>query len=88
VEYTATPAHPWGQTDTPTKAHEFHYARLENLSGNPVFARTLTRGAGIDGQHDAIVINNLVAGFCHLRNTAENPWVDRFLGFVSSCRKT
>ncbi len=88
VEYTATAAHPWGQSDTPIKAHEFHYARLENLPDSLTFARTLTRGAGIDGQHDAVVINNLVAGFCHLRNTAENPWVDRFLGFVNACRKT
>ncbi len=87
VEYTATADHPWGKTSAPTKAHEFHYAKLENIGEVPTYARDLTRGAGIDGKHDGIVTHNLVAGFCHQRNTAENPWVDRFLGFVDSKRK-
>lgn len=86
VEYTATENHPWGAETSAIKAHEFHYARLENLAADVDFARKLARGAGIDGQHDGIVIHNLLAGFCHLRNTNENPWVDRFLDFVSRKR--
>lgn len=87
VQYNATQNHPWGRFTAPTKAHEFHYARLENMGESPTYARKLMRGAGIDGKHDAIVTHNLVAGFCHLRNTAENPWVDRFLAFVQSKQK-
>jgi cobyrinic acid a,c-diamide synthase len=62
--------------------HEFHYARLENLGGDQVFALRVLRGTGIDGNHDGLVINNLVAGFAHHRNTVANPWVERFVAFV------
>jgi len=62
--------------------HEFHYARLENLAENPVFAQRVLRGTGIDGVHDGLVTNNLLAGFAHHRNTAANPWVERFVTFV------
>ncbi len=82
AKYTATNAHPWGRESGEYKAHEFHYARLENISKDLEFARTITRGAGIDGHHDGIVVNNVMAGFIHLRNSISNPWVERFLGFV------
>jgi cobyrinic acid a,c-diamide synthase len=62
--------------------HEFHYARLENLAEDPVFAHRVLRGTGIDGIHDGLVVGNLLAGFAHHRNTAANPWVERFVSFV------
>jgi cobyrinic acid a,c-diamide synthase len=65
-----------------TPVHEFHYARLENLAENPVFAHKVLRGTGIDGENDGLVINNLLAGFAHHRNTVANPWVERFVTFV------
>ncbi len=83
-----TDQHPWsllpGQAVNPggTHVHEFHYARLENLCENPVFAQRVRRGNGIDGNHDGLVVNNLLAGFAHHRNTLANPWVERFLSFV------
>jgi len=67
-------------TDIP--AHEFHYARLQNLGENPLFAYEVVRGTGIDGHRDGLVVNNLLAGFAHHRNTAANPWVERFVAFV------
>ena len=67
-------------------AHEFHYARLENLDENPVFARRVLRGTGIDGDHDGLLVNNLLAGFAHHRNTTANPWVERFVAFVRKTR--
>ena len=63
-------------------AHEFHYARLENLPDDLNYAYRVVRGAGIDGRHDGIVIGNLMAGFAHHRNTEANPWVKRFVNFV------
>ena len=63
-------------------AHEFHYARLENLPDDLNYAYRVVRGAGIDGRHDGIVIGNLMAGFAHHRNTGANPWVKRFVNFV------
>lgn len=81
--------HPWPH---PTRAadsrpgtipvHEFHYARLENLAKNPLYAHRVLRGTGIDGQNDGLLINNLQAGFAHHRNTKANPWVERFVAFV------
>jgi len=63
-------------------AHEFHYARLENLPDNREFAYRVQRGHGIDGRHDGLLVENLLAGFAHHRNTAANPWVERFVAFV------
>ncbi len=63
-------------------AHEFHYARLENLSGDSEYAFRILRGHGIDGQHDGLLVGNLLAGFVHHRNSAADPWVSRFVEFV------
>jgi len=69
-----------GATDIPV--HEFHYAHLRNLDSGQKFAYQVVRGTGIDGHRDGLIINNLVAGFAHHRNTVSNPWVERFVAFV------
>jgi cobyrinic acid a,c-diamide synthase len=85
-----TRQHPWSLAsdkrgdNSALPVHEFHYARLENLDDKPVFAHQVRRGTGIDGKHDGLVINNLLAGFAHHRNTDANPWVSRFVAFVRS----
>ena len=63
-------------------AHEFHYARLENLPADPDYAYRVIRGNGIDGHHDGLLVGNLLAGFVHHRNTEADPWVNRFVEFV------
>jgi len=74
---------PWPAVQkTNIPVHEFHYARLENLAANNQYSQRVLRGTGIDGQHDGLIINNLLAGFAHHRNTAANPWVNRFVTFV------
>jgi len=80
---------PWPQAPDTSKpgttgipVHEFHYARLENLGKDQVYAHRVLRGTGIDGANDGLVINNLLAGFAHHRNTKANPWVERFVAFV------
>jgi cobyrinic acid a,c-diamide synthase len=86
---TENSVHPWPRPDNAgagngkaMPVHEFHYAGLHNLAGDHAFAYQVTRGNGIDGHHDGLVINNLLAGFAHHRNTAANPWVERFVQFV------
>ncbi len=69
-------------SNTSVPAHEFHYARLENLSGDFEYAFRVLRGHGIDGQHDGLLVGNLLAGFAHHRNSAADPWVSRFVEFV------
>jgi cobyrinic acid a,c-diamide synthase len=63
-------------------AHEFHYARLENMPDDLNYAYSVVRGTGIDGFHDGMVIGKLLAGFAHHRNTKANPWVNHFVNFV------
>lgn len=85
VAFTGRASHPWGPHGT-VRAHEFHYASIEGLPEGTVFARDMKRGQGIDGRHDAVVLGNTVAGFCHLRSTGPDPWVPRFLSFVAACK--
>lgn len=63
-------------------AHEFHHAKVENLPNGTKFGFDVKRGSGISGAQDGVVVNNLMAGFCHMRNTEANPWVHRFLRHV------
>ncbi len=72
-------------TDKYIPAHEFHYASLENLPDTSKYAFKVLRGSGITAHQDGIQINNLLAGFSHLRNTDANPWVAEFVKFVRSC---
>lgn len=76
----------------PTRAHEFHYSKLENftedLTQKGRFAYTVLRGTGIDGKHDGWVYKNLLASYAHLRQTQENQWVSRFIDFVRKQRHT
>ena len=72
------------QSDATIPAHEFHYARLENMSGDPKYTFRVIRGHGIDGRRDGLIVGNLLAGFAHHRNTEKNPWVRRFVEFVRS----
>jgi cobyrinic acid a,c-diamide synthase len=84
VRLCETPRLPWPEAKLQIEfaAHEFHYSSLENITGTPVYALDVRRGTGIDGKHDGIVINNLVASYCHLRDTRQHHWAKRFVDFV------
>ncbi|MEE8494940.1 MAG: cobyrinate a,c-diamide synthase [Xanthomonadales bacterium] len=71
-----------GLASTTIPAHEFHYARLENMPDDLDFCYGVARGTGLDGHHDGMIIGKLLAGFAHHRNTQANPWVERFVNFV------
>ena len=82
-----TAAMPWpapvGATSpVRVKAHEFHYARLENLAPGCRFAYRVVRGDGITGECDGIVVGNTMASFTHLRDTSRARWAERFVAFV------
>lgn len=71
-------------------AHEFHYSRFKtsgkNIGKNVKFAYQVKRGTGIDGESDGYIYKNLVANYTHQRNTRNNPWVNRFINFVRTCK--
>lgn len=89
-----TPAMPWpdaaaiaeGGAPRRVRAHEFHYARLENLAPGLSYAWKVRRGEGITGADDGVVIANTVASFAHLRDTSRLDWARRFVAFVRAHR--
>lgn len=81
AHFKNTSQHLW-EGEKAQKAHEFHYAQLENADEKLTFAREITRGHGIDGANDGIILHNTIAGFCHLRSTKRQPWVAQFVNFI------
>ena len=78
-------AHPWPLRPVGSaalQADEFHYSALQNLPTDSRYAYRVLRGNGIGQQRDGYVYRNLLASYTHLRNTAANPWVKRFLQFA------
>lgn len=88
-----TPAMPWPLAGTGgeggysrVRAHEFHYARLENLDSGLTYAWKVKRGDGITGRDDGVVVANTLASFAHLRDTSRFDWTRRFVAFTKQCR--
>jgi len=78
---------PFGHPDgARTPAHEFHYASLDNLPDDLTCAYKVTRGTGLDGQRDGIILGNTLAGFAHHRNIGADGWARRFVEFVRQCK--
>ncbi|MDD4943034.1 cobyrinate a,c-diamide synthase [Rhodoferax sp.] len=71
--------HAPGQT---LQGHEFHYSSVENLPIDSKFAYRVLRGYGIDGQHDGLVVHNVLASYAHLRSGAGADWTRQFMDFV------
>jgi len=86
VTLRRTEYYPWNisdeLSDSELRVHEFHYSRLENLSGDINFAYDVIRGTGVDGQHDGIVYKNVLATYSHQRNVGSNSWVYDFVQYV------
>lgn len=71
----------WKESET-IHAHEFHYSSLENLPADSIYAYEVTRGHGIDGQHDGYQCHNLLAGYVHRRGAGAQGWIAPFLNQV------
>jgi cobyrinic acid a,c-diamide synthase len=80
-----SPTFPWpaeAHGSTEVRAHEFHYASLENLAAETRFAYRIRRGHGVDGERDGIVTRNVLASFVHRRSTERDNWAARFVAFI------
>ncbi len=85
VNLEETAAFPWPAApgaSTAVRAHEFHYASLENLPSDIAYAYDVRRGHGVDGRHDGIVVGNVLASFAHLRSAGGRDWAARFVEFI------
>lgn len=72
----------WGGGGKTIRAHEFHYAALENVDPASRYAYRVRRGFGVDGVNDGFVLGATLASFSHLRDTDANHWARRFVSFV------
>ena len=61
------------------RGHEFHYSFLD-IEGDVRYAYELSRGYGIDGKHDGIVVHNTLASYTHLLFSGNKKALKRFLG--------
>lgn len=80
-------SHPWGigrDIRQQKCCHEFHYSTLEGPALDAAMAYEVTRGYGVNGRTDGIVVNNTLASYCHQRHTENNPWVSEFINFILS----
>jgi len=90
VRLRETPAFPWPGAAVGAReinAHEFHHSAIAHPDPAWTFGYRVLRGQGIDGRHDAIVHNNLVAAYSHLRAAGGNDWAGRFVAQVRACRR-
>jgi cobyrinic acid a,c-diamide synthase len=87
IRLRETASAPWaltrpGEAPAEIPGHEFHYSSLDNLPPGLPYAYDMLRGHGVDGERDGIVIKNLLACYCHLRDLEGNHWASRFAEFV------
>ncbi len=85
VQLEETAAFPWPSSPSESRAlraHEFHYASLENVAPDVRYAYDVKRGYGIDGERDGIVVGNVLASFAHRRSTRHGDWAARFVEFI------
>ncbi len=88
VQLQETAAMPWaGGGGGTVHGHEFHHSTLENLDPGVAFAYRVQRGHGIDGEHDGVLVHNLLASYAHLRSGAGSAWASRFVDHVRRRRR-
>lgn len=89
VTLRETPMAPWpraGSAIGDIMGHEFHHSAVVSANPDWVYAYRVTRGTGIDGNHDGIVHKNLLANYSHLRSVGGTRWTARFVAHVRACR--
>ncbi|MBE0429112.1 MAG: hydrogenobyrinic acid a,c-diamide synthase (glutamine-hydrolyzing) [Thermoleophilia bacterium] len=81
MELEATGAGGWFEPGLKIRGHEFHYSEIVNLE-DVQFAYRVTRGSGVDGEHDGIVHRNVMASYTHLHSLGSPGWAEGFVEFV------
>ena len=93
VELETTANMPWASqgadavANVTVKGHEFHYSSLENMAPEMRYAYRVKRGHGADGEHDGLLVKNVLASYSHLHQNASSQWVTQFVDFVREIKK-
>jgi cobyrinic acid a,c-diamide synthase len=85
VRLRETDAFPWPRQSgdqVEICAHEFHHSAVVSPPSTWRYAYRMLRGTGIDGMHDGIIQQNLLASYTHLRDVGPVRWTRRFLNRV------
>ncbi|GAB0149923.1 MULTISPECIES: cobyrinate a,c-diamide synthase [Marichromatium] len=85
VRLRETGDHPWpgGGAGRELAAHEFHHSALIAPDPGWRYGFEVVRGSGIDGRHDGVVQQRLLACYSHLRDVGGSGWTGRFLRQVA-----
>ena len=79
---------PFFSTGTLLKGHEFHYSRIQPEPGpqeNLVFS--VNRGAGLGGQREGLVHQNVLATYTHLHALGSPQWAPALVRRARECRQ-
>ncbi|MFQ5616945.1 MAG: hypothetical protein ACE5GO_10880 [Anaerolineales bacterium] len=82
VRLRATGDNPFFPPGSEVRGHEFHHSRLVN-AGDVRFAYRVTRGNGVDGQHDGLLYKNVLASYTHLHALGAPGWAAGFVRAAS-----
>ncbi|MBN8486224.1 MAG: cobyrinate a,c-diamide synthase [Burkholderiales bacterium] len=93
VHVEATEHHPWlgervaSGAAVQWRGHEFHHSRLDGLPEGTRYAWRVSRGHGIDGTNDGVLVRQCLASYTHLRHAAGTRWPEHFVAQVRQWRQ-
>ncbi|AKB19447.1 Ni-sirohydrochlorin a,c-diamide synthase [Methanosarcina sp. WWM596] len=59
-----------GKEGNSFKGHEFHHSEIREIPEDAEFAITLSRGTGIKGDQDGLIVENTLGSYAHLHGAA------------------
>jgi cobyrinic acid a,c-diamide synthase len=83
-----TGENPFFEKNSTFRGHEFHYSRIVNSDDLSGLAFTMRRGRGIDGTHDGLVYNNVLATYTHLHALGASEWAPALVNRARIYRKS
>jgi cobyrinic acid a,c-diamide synthase len=61
---------PIGKKGNSFKGHEFHHSEIQEIPDAAELAISLSRGTGIKGDRDGLIVNNTIGSYAHLHGVA------------------
>ncbi len=58
-----------GKEGNSFKGHEFHHSEIREIPEDAEFAITLSRGTGIKGDRDGLIVENTLGSYAHLHGS-------------------
>ncbi|MGN7611793.1 cobyrinate a,c-diamide synthase [Magnetococcales bacterium HHB-1] len=66
----------WPPRGVEIPCHEFHYSKICELPKEARFAYKVTRGVGINGQHDGLIYGSIFASYAHPHALGAPGWAE------------